>query len=267
MTACFHSLNLGNKMKIGIALSGGGARGVAHIGVLQALDELGIDINHVAGTSAGSIVGAMYAYGYKPRQILEVIQQVTIFKSVRPAWTWSGLLTMDGMRELLLKYMPENKFERLKKPLVVAATEIRKGEVHYFSEGDLVPAVMASCSIPAVFAPQSINGGLYIDGGVFENLPVKPLVGVCDLIIASHCNQIPKEFDPKSIRAVIERSLLMAINANTLVSKGMSHVVIEPPGLGRYGSFEIGKAQEIFDLAYRYTKENYRIENFSEARA
>ena len=111
-------------MKIGLVLSGGGARGVAHIGVIKALEEMGLQFSCVAGTSAGSIIGAMYAYGYKPLHILEIIKEISIFKSVRPAWTWSGLLTMDGMKDLLFKYMPNNSFEKLKIPLTIAATVI-----------------------------------------------------------------------------------------------------------------------------------------------
>src|SRR3954463_6594965 len=112
-------------MTIGLALSGGGARGVAHIGVIKALEEMGVTISCMSGTSAGSIVGSMYATGYSPAQILQIIQQVSIFKSMRPAWTWAGLLKMDGMKDLLLKQMPLNSFEKLNIPMTVAATEIR----------------------------------------------------------------------------------------------------------------------------------------------
>src|ERR1700712_4612243 len=198
-------------MKIGLALSGGGARGVAHIGVLKALDEMGVKISYLSGTSAGAIVAAMYAYGHTPEKILQAVQQISFLKSLRPAWAWAGLLTMDGMKELLLKQMPDNGFGNLKIPLIIAATEIRLGEIHYFDEGELVPAVLASCSIPAMFNPQSIRGGLYVDGGVLDNLPSKPLIDKCDFIIGSHCNQIPVKFDPKNFRSVLERTVLMAV--------------------------------------------------------
>jgi len=249
-------------MRVGLALSGGGARGVAHIGVIKALEELGITFSCISGTSAGSIIGAMYAYGYKPLHILEIIKEISIFKSVRPAWNWSGLLTMDGMKDLLFKYMPNNSFEKLRIPLTIAATEIRVGEIRYFTEGELISAIMASCSIPAVFSPFAFKEGLYVDGGVFENLPAKPIRDNCDFLIGSHCNQIPKEFDPKNMKVVIERTLLMAINANTQISKHYCDVFIEPSGLGRYGSFDIGKAQEIFDFAYAFTKEHFEREKF-----
>ncbi len=249
-------------MKLGLVLSGGGARGVAHIGVLKALEEMNVRFDVVSGTSAGSIVGSLYAYGYKPDEIFSIIKTLSIFKSVRPAWTWAGLLRMDGLQELLLKHMPENRFEKLKLPLTVAATEIRKGRIEYFNEGELVPAILSSCSIPAVFNPMSFNGGLYVDGGLFDNLPVRPIKDKCDKVVGLHCNQISQDFDPNSLRTVIERSLLMAINANTIVSKGMCDVFIEPPQLSKYGSFDIGKAQEIFDIAYQFTKANFEPHHF-----
>jgi NTE family protein len=88
-------------MKLGLVLSGGGARGVAHIGVLKAIEEMGVKFSMVSGTSAGSIVGALYAYGYPPDEIFKIIKSMSIFKSVRPAWTWAGLLRMDGLKIVL----------------------------------------------------------------------------------------------------------------------------------------------------------------------
>ena len=249
-------------MKIGLVLSGGGARGFAHIGVLKALEEKGVQFSIVSGTSAGAIVGALYAYGYRPDEIFQLIRNLSIFKSVRPAWTWAGLLTMDGLRDLLLKYIPENSFESLKLPLTVAATEIRKGHIEYFSEGALIPAVVSSCSIPAVFNPNVFNGGLYVDGGLFDNLPVRPIRNKCDLIVGSHCNHINSDFDATNLKVVIERSLLMAINANTQSSRMLCDVFIEPPHMGRFGSFDISKAQEIFDTGYKFTKENFMPHQF-----
>ncbi len=249
-------------MKIGLVLSGGGARGVAHIGVLKALDEMDIKFSIASGTSAGSIVASLYSYGYKPDEIFDIIKNLSIFKSVSPAWAWAGLLKMDGLESLLIKYIPENNFSALKIPLTVAATEIRKGRTHYFSEGELIPAIVSSCSIPAVFNPVSFKGGLYVDGGLLDNLPVLPIRDKCDFIVGSHCNHISPEFDPKNLKLVIERSLLMAISSNTLVSRQMCDVFIEPTRMDRFSSFDIGKAQEIFDYGYQFTKQNFMPHHF-----
>lgn len=244
-------------MKLGLVLSGGGARGVAHVGVLKALEEWGLNFSAVAGTSAGSIVAALHAHGYYADEIFKIIEQVSIFSSVRPSWSGPGLLTMDGFRELLKKYLPDNSFEKLKKPLTIAATDIRKGEVHYFTSGELIPAIISSCSIPGIFSPVSFNGNVYVDGGIVDNLPAKPLREKYDRLIASHCNPISDAFDPKNMKTVIERSMLMAINANILTSKQFCDVFIEPQGLDRFGAFEIARAKEIFEIGYQYTKNNF----------
>lgn len=249
-------------MKRGLVLSGGGARGIAHIGVLKALDEMEIKFHQISGTSAGSIVGALYAYGYKPDHIFELIKSLSIFKSVRPAFAWTGLFTMNGLKELLLKNIPENNFSTLKVPLTIAATDIRKGQVHYFSDGELIPAIVSSCSIPAVFNPVNLNGNLYVDGGLLDNLPVKPIRNNCDFIVGSHCNHISPDFDVTNIKLVVERSLLIAIHANTEVSRGLCDVFIEPPRMDRFSSLDLNKAQEIFDYSYRFAKENFSPASF-----
>jgi NTE family protein len=249
-------------MKIGLTLSGGGARGISHLGVIQALEELGLKFSHISGASAGSIVGALYSYGHRPKKILEIIQKVSVFKSVRPSWTLTGLLSLDGLRDVLLANMPENSFSALKLPLTIATTDLRKGVSEYFTEGELIHPIMASCCVPAIFTPVAMNGSVYVDGGVLDNLPAKPLRETCDYLIGVGCNPIGADFDPKNIKSVIERSLLMAIKTNTQISRSLCDVFIEPTGLSKISGFEIGKAQDIFDIGYEFTKKNFSSKDF-----
>jgi len=249
-------------MKVGLVLSGGGARGISHVGVLKALDELGIKIDCIAGTSAGSIVGSLYGYGYSPDEIIDIILHTSFFKTLRPAWALTGLLSLEGLRDVLVAHMPEDTFEALKIPVTIAATDIRKGKAEYFSTGNLTSAVLSSCCVPAVFNPVQFNGSSYVDGGILDNLPAGAIRNNCDLLIASHCNFINEDFDVKNFRTVIERSLLMAINGNTALSKSMCDVLIEPPAVGRVSGFEIGKAKELFEIGYRFTLENYTAGDF-----
>jgi NTE family protein len=241
-------------MKIGLALSGGGARGIAHLGVIQALQETGINFYSVSGTSAGSVAGAFYCAGYSPQEILQIILSMGFIKSVRPAWSWTGLLSMDGFREVLLQHIPHNSFEKLNIPLTVSATEIRLGKVVYFSTGELAPAVIASSSIPALFNPVQMNGMVLVDGGLIDNLPVRPLVGKADFIIGSHCNPVLQRFDIKNAKEVVERSMLIAINVNTLHSKTHCNFIFEAPELGKYSTFDLDKGKEIFEIGYRNAK-------------
>jgi NTE family protein len=250
-------------MKVGLVLSGGGARGVCHLGVIKALGELGVKIDFISGTSSGAVTGCLYAYGYEPDEILAMIKAASFFKSLKFAWTWTGLLSIDGLRDLFLKYIPENTFECLKIPVRLAVTEIKKGKIEYFSQGELIPVILASCCVPAVFKPVQHLGGVYLDGGILDNLPVKAIHDQCDFIVGSHCNFITSEFDMKNFRSVIERSLLMAINGNTMISKTLCNVLIEPPEVGKYSGFDLSKASEIFQIGYEYTMRNFTREQFT----
>ena len=249
-------------MKIGLTLSGGGARGISHLGVLQALEEFGVKPSVLSGVSAGSIIGSLYCYGYSPKEILNYIQGISLFKSVRPAWSLSGLLSLDGLKELLLEKMPENSFSSLKKPFTVVATDLRKGASEHFSEGDLIAPIMASCCIPGIFNPIAINGSLYVDGGVLDNLPTSAIRNKCDFLIGVNCNFIGNDFDAKNLKTVIERSMLMSIGMNIRPSKTMCDVYIEAPGVSHISGFEIGKAKDLFDIGYEFTKKNFKAEDF-----
>lgn len=252
-------------MKAGLVLSGGGARGIAHAGVIKALEEEGVEISVISGTSAGAIIGALYASGRSPDEILEIITKANLFKSMRPAWTWTGLLTMEGLKNTLLDFFPQNAFESLKIPMYIAATDLREGRAIYFSSGELVPCILASSCVPALFNPVMVNGFLCVDGGLVDNLPAKPIRDQCNLLIGSHCNYIRNIFDVRNFRSVIERSLLIAINGNTSVSKTMCDILIEPPEIGVYSGFDWKKAKELFDMGYSFVKENFKMDDFGES--
>lgn len=249
-------------MKVGLVLSGGGARGVAHLGVIKALEEFGVKVDFIAGTSTGAVVGCLYSYGYKPEEILQMIQATPLFRTLKIAWAWTGLLSLDSLRDLFLKYIPENTFECLKIPVALSVTEIKKGKVEYLSQGELIPAILASSCVPVLFKPVQYLGGIYVDGGIADNLPVKAIRDKCDFIIASHCNFISSGFELKNFRSVMERSLLMAINGNTTISKTLCDVLIEPPDAGKYSAFDLSKTPEIFEIGYEYTKRNFTPEQF-----
>ena len=253
-------------MTTGIALSGGGARGIAHLGVLKALDELGVPLDYISGTSTGALVGALYSYGLSPEKILELIINTRFFSSLRPAWTWTGLVNMDGLRDLILKLIPEDSFDALKIPLTITATNLTKGKAEYFTAGPLTSAVLASCCVPVLFNPVHVNGEVYVDGGMTDNLPSKSIRHKCNLLIGSHCNYVSNEFDVKNFRSVIERSLLMAISGNTTLSKELCDILIEPPGLANISVFDVKNAELMFDVGYQFLVKNYSKLDFTSIR-
>lgn len=246
---------------IGVALSGGGARGIAHLGVLQALEENGIKPDIISGTSAGAIVGGFCCAGYSPDNILTIIIKTKMLSIFKPAFSWQGLLSMDKLAAILTAHLPET-FEELSKPLTVAATDLGVGKTTYFTKGDLQSAILASSCLPVLFNPIEINGSKYIDGGILNNLPVEALINKAKNIIAIGCNPIGVKHNFNSFKDVMERSSLLAINENTLKSKALSHVFIEPNELIKFSGFDLSKATEIFETGYQYTSKN--IANFAQ---
>jgi NTE family protein len=246
---------MNSEKKIGIALSGGGVRGVAHLGVLKALNQHHIYPNRFSGSSAGAIAGALYCSGLDPDEILEIIIKTNYFKFIKPAISWTGILKMDSVEELYAKYLPTNNFADLQIPLTVVAVDIKRARVVYFSEGELIKPLMASSCIPGMFDPMEINHVFYVDGGVLNNLPVEPLEGICDAIIGVNCNHLPVEHNIKNIKALIERTVIMSMNYNAYSRKNSCDYFIEPQGLARYGVLDIKKAKEIFEVGYQTAME------------
>lgn len=250
-------------MKFGLVLSGGGARGIAHLGVIKALEEWGIEPAVISGTSVGAILGALYAGGMKPDEIIEAILQTKIYRSLRPAWTWKGLLRLDSIKVLLEKYLPHNTFDQLQKKLTVVATDLEAGRARYFTEGELIPALLASSCVPGMFNPVEIDGKTYVDGGITDNLPACIIRNECDLVIGLHCNPIVHIESVTNFRSVLERTLLLAINGNAVPSKSCCDIIIEPSDLGRISTFEVAKARELMDIGYLYTKANFSKADFA----
>ncbi len=199
-------------MKIGLALGGGGVRGLAHIPALETLDECGLRPAHIAGTSMGAIIGAFYASGWSGARIRSFIEQHIIergdnWKSLYPKrrglFKWlsafglsfkgQGLLKVDGLLKYLIESIQAETFEDLEIPLKVVATDFHSGEPVVFERGPLWPAIKASISIPGIFVPVEHEGRILVDGGVANNLPYDLLTDVCDATIAVDVIPMPSE--------------------------------------------------------------------------
>ncbi len=240
-------------MKTGIALSGGGARGYAHLGAVKAIQEYGIEPSVYSGTSAGAVAGAFLAAGYKPDNIMEIFSEVNFLKYLRPAILNSGLVKIENLTSWLLGFFPENNIESLKLPLTIAATNYNKGATEYFTKGELIKPMLASVSIPVVFAPITINDDIYFDGGILNNMPAEIIKDQADYIIGVNCNFLKKDAARGSMKDMLERCLLMAISPNTYAQAKFCDLYIEPDKLGDYRVFKLSKAQEIFEIGYEFT--------------
>ncbi len=160
----------GRHLTVGLVLSGGGARGFAHIGVLRVLERRGARYDVIAGTSMGAIIGALYAAGHRPDEIQEIAEGVS-WRDVVDLSLRTGLMKGDRLHELLEAHLPAT-FEELELPLAVISTDIESGEEVVHTEGDLITAIRASAGFPGAFEPVYMDGRTLGDGGIVNNLPV-----------------------------------------------------------------------------------------------
>ncbi len=240
------------KQTIGITLSGGGARGIAHIGVLAALEQNDIYPDIISGASAGSIVGSLYAAGKKPFEILELAADMSLWKTFRPSFPFRGLSNLNYLAEQLSERIDEDSFEHLQKKLFIAITNLNKGRVEFINKGELFKIIVASCSIPLVFKAININGDTYVDGGLLRNLPVEPIRGLSDVVIGvnvmPHVVASSKRLD--GFRAIGIRTFDLAIWNNTQTSMFMCDVIVEPKRVIKYHVFEFNKVEELYQIGY-----------------
>ncbi len=243
------------KYHTGVVLSGGAARGIAHIGILQAFVEHKIQIDIISGTSAGAIAGAFFSEGYSPYEILDIFSKKRLYELVRISLPRSGFFKVDGLKNILKKFLKTSSLEDLKIPLVVAATNFRDGKIAYFEKGQLIDILLASSSIPILFEMPVINGVLYTDGGVIDNLPVEPIRERCRKIIAAHVNPLGEQDKVKSPIQVIERTFHMAVASEIYRKKEFIDLFIEPPQLSKFGLLDLKQAKTIFQIGYESAKE------------
>ncbi len=244
------------KLRIGIALSGGGARGVAHLGVFQALAEEGIQPSFISGTSAGAIAGVLLGAGWAPSQMLEFVKQTSLLKMIRPHLPYSGLISLTYLKERLLEVVPEDRFEALRIPLIVATSNLNSGRCDFFQSGTLSKPVMASSAIPMLFKPVKIEDHLYVDGGVINNLPVDALQGKADFVLAINVmpDVILPQQDLTNVFQVGTRTFELSVIASSRPSMAQADFVIEPAGLRNYNMFSLNRYREIHQLGYETTK-------------
>lgn len=241
------------KYKTGLVLSGGGARGFAHLGVLQALNESGIFPDIISGTSAGAIAGVLYADGHKPKEILMMMHSGSMLDYMRPTIPRNGLLQISGIEKILSSNLRAKTFEELKIPLFVTATDLNKGKAVYFSKGDLLTAVIASASIPVLFNPVIIKDINYVDGGVLDNMPIKPLEKKCNTIIGSYVNPIGVEESISGITKIAERAFFLSMSKEIAEKLKKFDLFVAPPELKDYKILDPEKAEELYEIGYKAT--------------
>lgn len=245
-----------NKPQIGITFSGGGTRAVAQIGVIKALRENGIEAVAVAGTSGGAIVAALYAAGLTTDEMLAFIKDSNIYKLYKPGLPINGLTSLAYLEEMLAKHIHADSFESLYMPCHIVAANLMTGKPHVFETGRLFQAITASCSVPLVFKPVEIDGQLYADGGIFDNMPVAPLRDDCDIVIGINVMpnvEVPKT-DVESLISIGMRVFDLMIYNTTQNNFGSCDVVIQPIDVYKYNIFNFNHFDEFFQFGYDAAK-------------
>lgn len=239
--------------KINLVLSGGGARGIAHLGVIKALLEYGIEINQIAGVSMGSIMGAFIADGYSPDDALKIICEQRLFSLFSPIFR-RGLFSMNGLEKGLNKYIKHKTIESLNIPLTIYATCVQNGQLVAFDKGNIVKPIIASSSIPGLFEPMLIDGKQYIDGGVLNNLPVESFMDLPEPLVAVHVNPPYISHNLNSTMKVMSRVAELIAYKTIEKRKFKASILIEPPRLKMFAIHDLKRAKEIFQVGYEYTK-------------
>jgi NTE family protein len=241
--------------KIGISLSGGGTRGVVHIGVLKALEENQIYPEVIAGTSAGSIIGAMYAHGYSPEEMFAISTEQSLIRMFSLRLPRKGFVRHSFLRKMLRKYIPEKTFEELSKPLFVAISNLNTGEAEIRHTGTLHEVIVASASIPVLFEPIQIENHWYADGGLLMNLPASPIRSLASYIIG--VNLIPRkelsESEVNTISGVASRTFNLAAINTVKPELPYCDVIIEPEAILKYSRFNFTNIREMHDIGYEET--------------
>lgn len=226
---------------VGLALSGGGAKGFSHIGVLMAFDRCGLKPDILSGVSAGSIASVLYSAGLSPQDIIKCFTEASSFGDFTEwAIPKEGFMKLDRFGKLLDSWLPVKHLEDLKIPTIVCATDLDHGKSVGWSKGEIVPRVLASCSIPIVFNPQTINGVNYVDGGVLRNLPAWAIRGYCKTLYGCNCSPLRHTYHgKKSILDIAFRSYHLMLKANIAQDLRLCDKVIQVNDLSSVSTFEL----------------------------
>ena len=247
---------------IGLVLSGGGSKGLAHAGVIKYLEEKNIKPTQMAGTSAGSIVGALYAWGKTPEEILEFFKSIYLFHWKHLTFKKAGLIDSESFRNYFHSIFDDAILSDLKIPIQITATDMVRGKLKIFSpKTKIADAILASSAFPGVFSPYQIEGNVYSDGGILNHFPTDILQGQCDVVIGVYVSPIQKieAKDLSSIKAVTTRAFDI-LSANSNVHKfNICDWVIEPKDLCLYSTFETSKTKmdAVFNIGYEAAKRSH----------
>lgn len=237
---------------IGLALSGGSVKGFAHLGVLKYMIEIDKKPDIIAGTSSGALMGAFYADGYHPDEIMEILGNITFSQmtNLLVGFGKGGIFGVNNFTRLLKKNIRHKNIEDLEIPLRIVATDIDHGKEKVFTSGNIVDRVIASCSIPVIFAPIKIDGVHYVDGGLFRNLPASVIRNECDKLIGVNLNPESNETYKRTLISTAVRSWTLVFRQNSIYDAKICDILLETSEVTKYKMFESKSSVEIMNCGY-----------------
>src|SRR5882757_3908919 len=218
----------GERPRVGLALAGGFARGIAHVGVIRALRNAGVPIDVVAGTSVGALIGACYCAGVPLNDMQRIATETTFADFGRWTPSWLGLANNLRMERYLERFTPVKTFEELKTPLAIATSDINEGVSVYYTRGPLGPPMRGSCAYPGLFVPIQFEGRTLVDGFLTAPVPVEGVLLLgADIVIAVYL-EAGSLTAPRTAADVLSRSFNIIQRHSDLSWRTQADIVIEP---------------------------------------
>lgn len=249
----------GRPYKLGVALSGGGARGFAHAGALMAIEEAGFKPDVIAGVSAGSIAAVLYSAGVKPLEMANLFSKANMRDFAELSFGAGGLFRIDKFQKFIYNAIaPIRRIEELHIPTFIGVTDLDHGVPAVFDHGEIGPRMVASCSIPIVFKPMEIDGVHYVDGGVLRNHPAWIIRDKCRFLIGVNVSPLGSDGRYRNLIDVALRTYNLMAKANQSADMAMCDLSIETPEIAHYAVFNLKNIKNIFMSGYIHTRRMLR---------
>lgn len=248
--------------RLGVCLSGGGARGFAHIGAMRAMRELGLIPDIIAGVSAGSVVASFYSAGLLDDDardpLLEMFTDSRFREFAELHVPRESFFSLERFRRRLERIIPYRNVEDLPIKTVIGATDLDLGMKKAFTEGPLAERIVASCSIPIIFDPVTIDGHRYVDGGVLHNLPSWAIRHLCDRLIGINCSPMYQAPPPRTILGIAQRSYALMSKHNVIPDLELCDAVVNLTEVADHQAFDLKSLSLLVESGYLTTLRTLR---------
>lgn len=240
-------------MKVGLVLSGGGAKGAFHLGVLTFLQEQNIEIEAYSGTSIGSIIAASHASGVSAQEQLKIFKSSDLKKVIKFNYFKKGLMRIDHENKIIKELLPIEKLEDLKKQVYINAYDLKQKQMHYFKEGNIISLCLASSALIPVFKPITYKNMSLIDGGLFDNIPIKPFLKRDYKILSLDALPRKKSLGKKSLNPLrfVKKKLFKNLHKNISFSIKQSDYYLTSLSLREFKLLSFKDLDSCYKIGYK----------------